>query len=111
MTRENSAEAGLSEKVCKIEALFAGAGTAGEKAAAGAAADRIRAILGNVSGSEAPEEIKFSSQIFGLESSLSRFVVGTGSGPFDIAGCTCKQSSSKRHVALSMGFSGPNSKN
>src|SRR5665811_2285823 len=47
------------------------------------------------------------SQTFGPESSLSRSVVGTGSAPFDIAGCTCKQSSSKRHVALSMGFSGP----
>jgi len=51
------------------------------------------------------------SQTFGPESFLSRSVVGTGSGPFDIIGCTCKQSSSKRHVALSMGFSGPSSKN
>src|SRR5712691_7279476 len=60
MTGENSAEARLREKLRKIEALFAGAGTAGEKAAAGAAADRIRALLGNAAGSEAPEEIKFS---------------------------------------------------
>ena len=60
MTGENSAEARLREKLRKIEALFAGAGTAGEKAAAGAAADRIRALLGNAAGSEAPAEIKFS---------------------------------------------------
>src|SRR5665213_4205241 len=60
MTGENSAEARLREKLRKIEALFAGAGTAGEKAAAGAAADRIRALLGNAVGSEAPEEIRFS---------------------------------------------------
>jgi hypothetical protein len=60
MTGENSAEARLREKLRKIEALFAGAGTAGEKAAAGAAADRIRALLGNAAGSEAPEEIRFS---------------------------------------------------
>src|SRR5450759_2492373 len=46
MTGESSAEARLREKLRKIEALFAGAGTAGEKAAAGAAADRIRALLG-----------------------------------------------------------------
>ena len=35
------AEQRLREKLRKIEALFAGAATAGEKAAAGAAADRI----------------------------------------------------------------------
>ena len=46
MTGENSAEARLCEKLRKIEALFAGAGTPGEKAAAGAAADRIRTLLG-----------------------------------------------------------------
>ena len=50
----------LREKLRKIEALFAGAGTAGEKAAAGAAADRIRARLGKASVSEALEEIRFS---------------------------------------------------
>jgi len=33
---------------------------AGEKTAAGAAADRIRALLGNTAGSEAPNEVKFS---------------------------------------------------
>ena len=60
MTGENSAEARLRAKLRKIEALFAGAGTAGEKAAAGAAADRIRALLGNAAGSEAPEEIRCS---------------------------------------------------
>ena len=36
-------EAALRDKLRKIEALFAGAATAGEKAAAGAAAERIRA--------------------------------------------------------------------
>src|SRR5674476_677668 len=60
MTGENSAEARLREKLRKIEALFAGAGTAGEKAAAGAAADRIRILLGKAAGSEAPQEIRFS---------------------------------------------------
>jgi hypothetical protein len=55
-----TAEQALREKLRKIEALFAGAGTAGEKTAAGAAAERIRARLGKAAGSEAPEEIKFS---------------------------------------------------
>src|SRR5713226_2046333 len=55
-----SAEARLREKLRKIEALFGGAATAGEKAAADAAADRIRARLGNAAGREAPEEIRFS---------------------------------------------------
>ena len=56
MTPEQS----LREKLHKIEALFAGAGTAGEKAAAGAAAERIRGRLGKAASGERPEEIKFS---------------------------------------------------
>jgi hypothetical protein len=60
MITGSSAEARLREKLRKIEALFAGAATAGEKGAAGAAADRIRIHLGNAAGSEAPEEIRFS---------------------------------------------------
>jgi hypothetical protein len=55
-----SAEVRLREKLRKIEALFAGGATPGEKAAADAAADRIRARLGDAAGSEAPEEIRFS---------------------------------------------------
>jgi hypothetical protein len=55
-----SAEARLRDKLRKIEALFAGAGTPGEKAAADAAADRIRARLGKAVDSEALEEIRFS---------------------------------------------------
>ncbi len=50
----------LREKLRKIEALFAGAATEGEKVAAGAAADRIRDRLGQVAGKEKPIEVKFS---------------------------------------------------
>jgi hypothetical protein len=50
----------LREKLRKIEALFAGAATAGEKAAAGAAADRIRRQFAESSKREAAEEFKFS---------------------------------------------------
>jgi len=46
MTPEQS----LREKLRKIESLFAGAATEGEKVAAGAAADRIRDRLGQAAG-------------------------------------------------------------
>jgi hypothetical protein len=50
----------LRDKLRKIEALFAGAATPGEKAAAGAAAERIRKRLGKASGKEKSVELKFS---------------------------------------------------
>jgi hypothetical protein len=50
----------LREKLRKIEALFAGAATAGEKAAAGAAAERIRERLGETADKEKSIEWKFS---------------------------------------------------
>jgi hypothetical protein len=55
-------EQDLREKLRKIEALFAGAATPGEKAAAGAAADRLRARLREAGESERPVEFKFSLQ-------------------------------------------------
>jgi hypothetical protein len=55
----NEPEARLREKLHKIEALFAGAATAGEKAAASAAAERIRGRLRQTAG-EKPEEMQFS---------------------------------------------------
>jgi len=50
----------LREKLRKIETLFAGAATPGEKNAAGAAAERIRARLANSQKAEAPVETRFS---------------------------------------------------
>ncbi|MGF1604792.1 MAG: hypothetical protein ACFB22_00485 [Rhodothalassiaceae bacterium] len=50
----------LREKLRKIEALYAGAATAGEKSAAGAAADRIRQQLKAARKTEPAEEFKFS---------------------------------------------------
>ena len=50
----------LRDKLRKIEALFAGAATAGEKAAAGAAAERIRERLGQAAAEEKSIEMKFS---------------------------------------------------
>jgi hypothetical protein len=52
-------EAALRDELRKIEALFSGAGTAGEKAAAGAAADRIRARLRQEEKREKPVEMRF----------------------------------------------------
>ena len=60
MIASAAAEAGLRDKLRKIEALFAGAATAGEKAAADAAAVRIRTRLGQAAEREAAVEIKFS---------------------------------------------------
>lgn len=53
-------EDALREKLRKIEALFAGATRAGEKAAAQAAADRIRDRLGKAQRHETPQETRFS---------------------------------------------------
>lgn len=50
----------LREKLRKIEALYAGAATTGEKAAAEAAADRIRKQFESTSRKERAEECKFS---------------------------------------------------
>jgi hypothetical protein len=50
----------LRDKLRKIEALFAGAKTPGEQAAAGAAADRIRARLKSAEASEAAVEMRFA---------------------------------------------------
>ena len=50
----------LREKLRKIEALFAGAATEGERVAAGAAAERIRERLDQAAGKEKEVEVKFS---------------------------------------------------
>ncbi|MDX2159364.1 MAG: hypothetical protein SFW09_22895 [Hyphomicrobiaceae bacterium] len=50
----------LRDKLRKIEALFAGAKTDGEREAAGAAAERIRARLGEAATREAAVEMRFA---------------------------------------------------
>src|ERR1700675_4245879 len=52
LRRPMSTESQLREKLRKIEALFAGAGTAGERLAAEAALERVRARLGELSRQE-----------------------------------------------------------
>jgi hypothetical protein len=53
-------EAQLRAKLRKIEALFAGAGTVGEKLAAEAALERVRARLAELERSDKPIEMQFS---------------------------------------------------
>jgi len=53
-------EAQLRERLRKIEALFAGASTVGEKLAAGAALERVRARLAELERSDRPIEMQFS---------------------------------------------------
>jgi hypothetical protein len=50
----------LRDRLRKIEALFAGASTPGEKAAAGAAAERLREKLKTEELKEKPVEMKYS---------------------------------------------------
>ena len=50
----------LRDKLRKIEALFAGAGTAGERLAAEAARERVRAKLVDLERHDPPVEIQFS---------------------------------------------------
>lgn len=55
-----TAEALLREKLRKIEALYAGGATAGERSAAQVAAERIRARLATTAKTEPAVEVRFS---------------------------------------------------
>lgn len=50
----------LRERLRKVEALFFGAATAGEREAAGAAAERLKAKLDEASRRDPPIEMKFT---------------------------------------------------
>jgi hypothetical protein len=55
-----SEETVLGEKLRKIEALFAGAGTVGERTAAEAALGRVHARLAELQGRDKAVEMQFS---------------------------------------------------
>ena len=55
-----SIESQLRDKLRKIEALFAGAGTAGERSAAEAALERVRVRLVEIGQQDPPVEMQFS---------------------------------------------------
>ena len=50
----------LREKLQKVEALYFGAGTAGERDAAGAALERLKVKLAEISRVDTPVEMQFS---------------------------------------------------
>jgi hypothetical protein len=50
----------LCERLRKVEALYFGSTSAGEREAAGAAADRLRAKLDEAARSDPPVEMKFT---------------------------------------------------
>jgi hypothetical protein len=55
-----NSEEQLRAKLRKITSLFEGAATTGERAAAAAAIDRIKAALGRIGRAEAPAETQFT---------------------------------------------------
>ena len=55
-----SIEDQLRDRLRKVEALFFGAATIGEREAAGAAATRLKAKLAEISRQDPPVELKFS---------------------------------------------------
>jgi hypothetical protein len=55
-----STESQLRDKLRKIEALFAGAGTSGERLAAEAALERVRARLSELRRQDPPAELQIS---------------------------------------------------
>ena len=55
-----STESQLRDKLRKIEALFAGAGTSGERLAAEAALERVRARLSDLRRQDPPAELQIS---------------------------------------------------
>jgi hypothetical protein len=56
----DTTESQMREKLRKIEALFAGAGTPGERSAAEAALERVRAKLAELEKADPPAEMQFS---------------------------------------------------
>ena len=90
----------LREKLRKIEALFAGAATEGERFAAGAAAERIREKLSETAQQEPESEVKFSiSDPWSCNYSLL-YVAVMACNPSDIAECTSRVLSSKHRKVL-----------
>ena len=83
----------LREKLRKIEALFAGAATAGEKAAAGAAAERIRERLGETADKEKSIELEvLDSRCLVAAAIHCVMPARTVCAHSDIAACTVKRS-------------------
>jgi len=74
----------LKDKLRKIEALFAGAATHGERQAAMAARDRIMAKLKATEAREQPEEMKFTlgdaREMLSMNAACSTFTASGSTG-------------------------------
>jgi hypothetical protein len=97
-----SGEARLREKLRKIEALFAGAATAGEKPQLMPLPTGFALVSGMPPLARIQRKSNSRSRTAGRVNFSPRYVAGMGSGRFDIAGCTGKPLSSKHHGALSI---------
>ena len=73
-----STQSQLREKLRKIEALFAGAGTTGERLAAEAALERVRARLTELGRKDSPIEMQFSMPTNGRAIYFSHYAGVTG---------------------------------
>ncbi|WP_245311960.1 hypothetical protein [Bradyrhizobium pachyrhizi] len=91
----------LRERLKKVEALYFGAATAGERDAAEAAAERLKAKLEEVSRRDPPIEMKFS--LSGCSSPCAGVMAFGHSG---IRGSAQRRSWSERHDAFSIPWCG-----
>jgi hypothetical protein len=94
-----STESQLREKLRKIEALFAGAGTTGERLAAEAALERVRARLSELGQKDPPVETQFSMPPM-VALSISRTIPALRVEPLSSSSATAQH----RHVRAPRGF-------
>jgi hypothetical protein len=81
----------LRDKLRKIEALFAGAGTEGERLAAEAALERVRLRLESISRRTPPTECRFRFRTSGRGICFWRCAAAMGSIPIAIHGSVAPQ--------------------
>jgi hypothetical protein len=104
-----STESQLREKLRKIEALFAGAGTTGERLAAEAALERVRARLTELGHKDSPVEMQFSMPDQWSRHLFLALCRRYGLSPIVFIGNGATPSWSGRRGASSIRFFGPSS--
>ena len=104
-----STESHLREKLRKIEALFAGAGTTGERLAAEAALERVRARLAELGQKDPPVETQFSMPDQWSRHLFLALCRRYGLSPYRLLGNGVIPSWSGRRGASSIRFFGPSS--
>ena len=104
-----STESLLRDKLRKIEARFAGAGTTGERLAAEAALERVRARLTELGHKDAPVEMQFSMPDQWSRHLFLAFCRRYGLSPIVFIDNGATPSWSGRRGASSIRFFGPSS--